>query len=88
MINKSKLMLKPRLSFTQTTVQIPGKFSAISAARFEHVASRSAALRDLIVRYTETVWAEAQQRLQCRSRRLVAIVPLAVAMRLAQPRRC
>jgi CRP-like cAMP-binding protein len=57
--------LGPRLSFTRTTVQIPGKFSAISAARFEHVASRSAALRDLIVRYTETVWAEAQQNAAC-----------------------
>src|SRR5262249_56131508 len=57
--------LGPRLSFTRTTVQIPGRFSAISAARFEHAASRSAALRDLIVRYTETVWAEAQQNAAC-----------------------
>src|SRR5262249_59972824 len=53
--------LGPRLSFTRTIVQIPGRLSAISAARFEHAASRSAALRELIVRYTETVWAEAQQ---------------------------
>jgi CRP-like cAMP-binding protein len=57
--------LGPRLSFTRTMVQIPGKFSAISAARFEHAASGSAALRDLIVRYTETVWAEAQQNAAC-----------------------
>jgi CRP-like cAMP-binding protein len=57
--------LGPRLSFTRTMVQIPGKFSAISAARFEHAASRSAALRDLIMRYTETVWAEAQQNAAC-----------------------
>src|SRR6201987_4698978 len=57
--------LGPRLSFTRTMVQIPGKFSAISAARFEHAAGRSAALRDLIVRYTETVWAEAQQNAAC-----------------------
>lgn len=57
--------LGPRLSFTRTMVQIPGKFSAISAARFENAAGRSPALRDLIVRYTETLWAEAQQNAAC-----------------------
>lgn len=57
--------LGPRLSFTRATVQIPGKFSAISAPRFEHAVSRSPALRDLIMRYTETVWAEAQQNAAC-----------------------
>jgi CRP-like cAMP-binding protein len=57
--------LGPRLSFTRATVQIPGKFSAISATRFEHAVSRSTALRDLIVRYTETLWAEAQQNAAC-----------------------
>ena len=55
----------PRLSFTRTTVQIPGKFSAISAARFEHAVNRSMALRDLVMRYTETLWAEAQQNAAC-----------------------
>jgi CRP-like cAMP-binding protein len=57
--------LGPRLSFTRAMVQIPGKFSAISAARFEHAVSHSAALRDLIMRYIETVWAEAQQNAAC-----------------------
>jgi len=57
--------LGPRLSFTRTMVQIPGKFSTISAARFEHATSRSTALRDLIMRYTETVWAESQQNAAC-----------------------
>jgi CRP-like cAMP-binding protein len=57
--------LGPRLSFTRTMVQIPGKFSAISAARFENAVSHSAALRDLIIRYTETMWAEAQQNAAC-----------------------
>jgi CRP-like cAMP-binding protein len=57
--------LGPRLSFTRAIVQIPGRFSAISAPRFEHATSRSAALRDLIVRYIETVWAEAQQNAAC-----------------------
>ena len=57
--------LGSRLSFTRATVQIPGKFSAISAARFEHATSRSATLRDLIMCYTETQWAEAQQTAAC-----------------------
>jgi CRP-like cAMP-binding protein len=57
--------LGPRLSFTRASVQIPGKFSVISAARFEHAASRNTALRDLIMRYTEMLWAEAQQNAAC-----------------------
>jgi CRP-like cAMP-binding protein len=55
----------PRLSFTRAMVQIPGKFSTISAARFEHATGKSAALRDLIVRYTEMQLAEAQQNAAC-----------------------
>jgi CRP-like cAMP-binding protein len=55
----------PRLSFTRATVQIPGKFSMISAARFEQAASRHPALRDTIVRHIETKWAEAQQNAAC-----------------------
>jgi CRP-like cAMP-binding protein len=55
----------PRLSFTRATVQIPGKFSVISAARFEHAVSGSRALRDLILRYIEMLWAEAQQNTAC-----------------------
>jgi CRP-like cAMP-binding protein len=57
--------LGPRLSFTRAMVQIPGRFAAISAARFEHAVSRNTALRDLITRYTETLWAEAQQNAAC-----------------------
>jgi CRP-like cAMP-binding protein len=55
----------PRLSFTRATVQIPGKFSMVSAARFEQAASRHPALRDTIVRHIETKWAEAQQNAAC-----------------------
>jgi CRP-like cAMP-binding protein len=55
----------PRLSFTRAMVQIPGRFSTISAARFEHAVSGSAVLRDLVLCYTETVWAEAQQNAAC-----------------------
>jgi CRP-like cAMP-binding protein len=55
----------PRMSFTRTTVQIPGRFAVISAVRFEHAVSRSLALRDLVTRYTELLWAEAQQNAAC-----------------------
>lgn len=55
----------PRLSFTRATVQIPGKFSAISAVRFEYAVSCNPALRDLMLRYIEILWAEAQQNAAC-----------------------
>ena len=45
--------LGQRVSFTRAMVQIGGKFSVIPASRLENAASRSAALRDLIIRYTE-----------------------------------
>ncbi|MGB6548532.1 MAG: Crp/Fnr family transcriptional regulator [Xanthobacteraceae bacterium] len=57
--------LGQRVSFTRVMVQIAGKFSVISASRFEYAAGRSAALRDLIIRYTEMLWAEAQQNAAC-----------------------
>jgi CRP-like cAMP-binding protein len=46
-------------------VQIGGKFSVISASRFEYAAGRNAALRELIIRHTEMLWAEAQQNAAC-----------------------
>jgi CRP-like cAMP-binding protein len=55
----------PRLSFTRAVVQIGGKFCTISAPPFEHAASQSAALRDLIARYTETLLAESHQNAAC-----------------------
>lgn len=55
----------PRLSFTHATVQIPGRFSTISADRFEQAVSRRPALSELIVRHIETKWAEAQQNAAC-----------------------
>jgi CRP-like cAMP-binding protein len=54
-----------RISFTRAAVQIAGRFSTISAARFEQAASYSQALRDLVFGYTETLWAEAQQTAAC-----------------------
>jgi CRP-like cAMP-binding protein len=55
----------PRLSFTRALVQIPGSFSTVSAARFERMVSSAPMLRDLIVRYTEMLWSEAQQNAAC-----------------------
>jgi CRP-like cAMP-binding protein len=54
-----------RRSFTRAIVQIPGKFATIPAARLSQVAGGSSALRELIFRYTETLWAEAQQMVAC-----------------------
>jgi CRP-like cAMP-binding protein len=50
-----------RRSFTRATTQIGGRFSTIRAGRFEHIANGSAPVRDLILRYTEVLLAEAQQ---------------------------
>jgi CRP-like cAMP-binding protein len=57
--------LGQRVSFTRAVVQIGGKFSVIPASRFEFATGRSAALRDLIIRHTEMLWAEAQQNAAC-----------------------
>ena len=57
--------LGARRSFTRAIAQIGGKFLVIRAADFAQVVREDAALRDLIARYTETVWAEAQQIAAC-----------------------
>jgi CRP-like cAMP-binding protein len=54
-----------RRSFTRAIAQISGKFSAIRAARFEQIANGSAPIRDVILRYTEVLWAETQQIAAC-----------------------
>lgn len=54
-----------RVSFTRSVVQIAGKFTVLPTVRLENAVSRSAALRDLITRYTEMLWAEAQQNAAC-----------------------
>src|SRR5262249_44587121 len=73
----------PCRSFTRAIVQIGGNFWVISAPRFDAPTSLSRELRELIFTYTETLWAgsSAKRRLQRDSRRLVAVVSLAVAMR-------
>jgi CRP-like cAMP-binding protein len=54
-----------RRSFTRATVQIPGRFSTITAHAFERISLGSSAIREMIGRYTETMWAEAQQLAAC-----------------------
>ena len=54
-----------RLSFTRATIQVPGNFSVIRAAAFAQSAKGHAPVRDLIARYTEVLWAEAQQIAAC-----------------------
>jgi len=54
-----------RSSFTRAIVQIGGRFSVISASRFEQAVSRSAALCQLVQRYIETLLAAAQQNAAC-----------------------
>lgn len=54
-----------RLSFTRATIQIPGKFSVIRVTAFAQLALEHAPVRDLIARYMEVAWAEAQQIAAC-----------------------
>ena len=55
-----------RLSFPRALVQIAGKFSIISARRFEQTAAHSGPVRELVHRCIETSWAEAHQLAACR----------------------
>ena len=57
--------LGARRSFTRANTQIAGRFSVIRAAQFAPIVREDAALRDLIARYTEVLWAEAQQIAAC-----------------------
>jgi CRP-like cAMP-binding protein len=57
--------LGKRTSFTRATTQIGGTFSVIGASRFGEIADGNATVRDLISRYTEVLWAEAQQLTAC-----------------------
>jgi CRP-like cAMP-binding protein len=54
-----------RTSFTRAIVQIAGKFAVLPAYRLENAAKREPALRELISRYIEMLWAEAQQNAAC-----------------------
>jgi CRP-like cAMP-binding protein len=57
--------LSQRLSFTRATTQVAGKLSIIRASALAHLVQDHAPLRDMITRYTEVLWAEAQQLAAC-----------------------
>ena len=57
--------LGERRSFNRATIQIPGQFAVISAAHFGRAVSNSPPLRDLVFRYVESRWVEAQQIAAC-----------------------
>jgi CRP-like cAMP-binding protein len=46
-------------------VQIPGNFSTITAHAFERFSLNAPEIREMIGRYTEMLWAEAQQLAAC-----------------------
>src|SRR5262245_9039909 len=57
--------LGKRFSFTRATTQVAGRFSVIRASALAHLVQDHVALRDMITRYTEVLWAEAQQLAAC-----------------------
>jgi CRP-like cAMP-binding protein len=57
--------LGKRLSFTRATTQVGGRFSIIRASALAHLVQDHAPLRDMITRYTEVLWVEAQQLAAC-----------------------
>jgi CRP-like cAMP-binding protein len=57
--------LGKRLSFTRATAQVAGRFSIIRASALAHLVQDHALLRDLITRYIEVLWTEAQQLAAC-----------------------
>jgi CRP-like cAMP-binding protein len=54
-----------RRAFTRAIIQIEGRFTYISADRFQKAMSQNAALRDIVSTYTEILWSEAQQIAAC-----------------------
>jgi CRP-like cAMP-binding protein len=57
--------LGKRLSFTRATTQVAGKFSIIRASALAHLVQDHVPLRDMITRYVEVLWTEAQQLAAC-----------------------
>jgi CRP-like cAMP-binding protein len=54
-----------RRSFTRATAQIGGDFSTMGAERFERIVNDSTPVKDLIMRYTEMLLADAHQIAAC-----------------------
>jgi CRP-like cAMP-binding protein len=54
-----------RRAFTRAVVQLAGTFSFIPAGAFERATLQSESIKDLIAKYTEVLWVEAQQIAAC-----------------------
>jgi CRP-like cAMP-binding protein len=57
--------LGARRTFTRAIVQLPGTAAWLSAAQFQAVADERQAIRDLIVRCTDLLFAQVQQSVAC-----------------------
>ncbi len=57
--------LGKRRAFNRGIIQLAGTISYIPAETFENAVSQSDSIKDLITRYTELLWAEAQQVAAC-----------------------
>jgi CRP-like cAMP-binding protein len=57
--------LGERQSFTRALVQIPGRFSIVTTQTLQAISLRCDDVREMITRYTEVLWAEAQQIAAC-----------------------
>jgi CRP-like cAMP-binding protein len=54
-----------RRSFTRAVIQLSGTFSHISADAFERATLQSDSIKDIITKYLEVLWVEAQQVAAC-----------------------
>ena len=57
-----------RLAFTRAVAQISSKCSHLPAERFRRVTDKNNAVKDVIARYTEVLWAETQQVAVCNAK--------------------
>jgi len=57
--------LRPCNAFTRATVQIPATVAVIPASHFQTAVNRSERIRDLILRYKETLLGQVQQTAAC-----------------------
>lgn len=54
-----------RRSLTRATMQVPGKVAVVETPAFQAISRDNTTIHHLITRYTEIVWAEAQQVAAC-----------------------
>jgi CRP-like cAMP-binding protein len=57
--------LGKRRAFTRAVISLPGTFSHIAAEAFERAAGQNPVIKDVISRYIEVLWVEAQQIAAC-----------------------